>query len=229
MATDVLTSRPAPQAAAETACDSVNAIALDELREREPGLRLLDVRTPGEFEATRICGSYNVPLDQVARYAETLGDCDHTSIVVVCQSGARARQAQATLQARGVRNVQLLDGGVNAWIAAGKPVERSAERLSLERQVRIAAGAMAAIGAILALTLNPWFALLPAFVGSGLVFAGVTNTCALAMVLSKLPYNRPRLGCDVDQMVQAFRNGDDPEALLNRTDARAPAARNCSC
>ena len=89
---------------------------------------------------------------------------------------------------------------MNAWEAAGHAVERGRERLSLERQVRIAAGALAATGGVLALLVNPLFALVPTFVGSGLVFAGLTNTCAMAMVLSRLPYNRTA-ACDVDAVV----------------------------
>src|SRR5690606_37868202 len=110
-------------------------------------------------------------------------------IVLICQSGQSARKAEEALRAAGMPNLHVLDGGVNGWVAAGKPVVRGAARLSLERQVRIAAGSIAATGGILGLAVNPLFALLPAFVGSGLVFAGVTNTCGMAMLLSKLPYN----------------------------------------
>ena len=82
-------------------------------------------------------------------------------------------------------------------------------RMSLERQVRIAAGAIAATGGILALIANPAFAAIPAAVGSGLVFAGVTDTCMMGMLLAKLPYNRPAR-CDVPAMVRALAAGDAP-------------------
>ena len=108
-------------------------------------------------------------------------------------------------------NLHVLDGGMAAWTAAGLPARRGAPRMSLERQVRIAAGAMAATGGFLALFVNPLFAALPAFVGSGLVFAGVTDTCAMGMLLARLPYNRAA-SCDVQTMVRALATGAAPAA-----------------
>ena len=96
---------------------------------------------------------------------------------------------------------------MNGWAAAGHPVVYGRKRLSLERQVRIAAGALAAAGGALALAVNPLFALIPTFVGSGLLFAGVTDTCGMAMLLAKLPYNRQGT-CDVGAMVRALARGD---------------------
>jgi hypothetical protein len=124
-------------------------------------------------------------------------------------------------------NLHVLDGGVNGWIAAGNPVIRGAERLSLERQVRIVAGALAAIGGILAIFMHPLFALAPAFVGSGLVFAGVTNTCGMALLLARLPYNRPAT-CDVAAMVRALTSGDPP-APVGRSTGSRPAAACPAC
>ena len=124
-------------------------------------------------------------------------------------------------------NLHVLDGGVNGWVAAGSPVRRGAARVSLERQVRVVAGALAATGAVLALLVNPLFALLPAFVGSGLVFAGVTDTCGMAMALSRLPYNRPAT-CDVDAMVRALKEGAPPVGVGRAGPADAPPARSCT-
>jgi hypothetical protein len=120
-------------------------------------------------------------------------------------------------------NLHVLDGGLSAWTALGKPVSRGATRLSLERQVRIAAGGLAATGAALALVVSPVFALLPLMMGSGLVFAGVTNTCGMAMLLSRLPYNRPA-SCDVAAMVRALTLGAAP-APVGRG---SPRARNAA-
>jgi hypothetical protein len=106
----------------------------------------------------------------------------------------------------------VLDGGVNGWVAAGFPVVRGPGKLSLERQVRIAAGALAAVGGILGAFVNPLFGLLAAFVGGGLVFAGLTDTCGMAMLLAKLPYNRPAT-CDVGAMVRALSEGCAPAGL----------------
>jgi len=122
-------------------------------------------------------------------------------------------------------NLHVLDGGMNAWVSAGGPVREERPRMSLERQVRIVAGSMAAAGGFLALFVNPLFAALPAFVGSGLVFAGVTDTCTMGMLLAKLPHNRPA-SCDVPAMVRALTAGVSPGTSAR---AAAPmAASSCS-
>lgn len=181
------------------------------LRERFK-LRLLDVRTPGEYESVHIRGAYNVPLDRLDEHGAEIRASVEEPVVLICQSGQRARQAEAALQRAGMPNLHVLDGGVNGWVAAGKPVQRGRERISLERQVRIAAGSLAAGGGVLAVLVNPLYGLLPAFVGSGLVFAGVTNTCGMAMVLSRLPYNRSA-SCDVEAMVRALKTGAEPATV----------------
>lgn len=199
---------------------------LARLVEERPEVRLLDVRTPGEYESVHIRGAYNVPLDTLGEHAREIRASVSAPIVLICQSGQRAKRAEAALKESGMPNLHVLDGGVNAWLQSGFPVERGRSRISLERQVRIAAGALAAIGGSLALLVDPLFALLPAFIGSGLVFAGVTDTCALAMLLSKLPYNRPAT-CDVSAMVAALRNGSAPNGIGRASLAEAPAVQSC--
>ena len=194
------------------------------LRER-PDTRLLDVRTPGEFEAEHIAGAYNVPLDTLAEHGPEIRAAVAEPVVLVCRSGQRARKAEAALRAAGMANLHVLDGGMTAWTAAGQPVNRGAPRMSLERQVRIAAGALAATGAFLALFVNPLFAAIPAFVGSGLVFAGVTDTCAMGMLIAKLPYNRPA-SCDVPAMVRALTTGVAPTGSRA---ARGISSADVSC
>ncbi|MEO6447583.1 MAG: rhodanese-like domain-containing protein [Gemmatimonadaceae bacterium] len=174
-----------------------------------PDTRLLDVRTPGEFEAVHIPGAYNVPLHTMAEHAKEIRSVGDAQIILVCQSGNRARQADSALRSLGMSNLHLLDGGMIAWQAAGMTVNRGGKRMSLERQVRIAAGAIGAIGAILALGINPLFAAIPAVVGSGLVFAGVTDTCAMGMLLARLPYNRTN-SCDVGAMARALSTDTPP-------------------
>lgn len=190
----------------------------------DPGIRLLDVRTPGEYEAVHIAGAYNVPLDTLGEHGEEIRAHVETPVVLVCQSGNRARRAEEALRQAGMPNLHVLDGGVSGWAAAGHPVVQGAARLSLERQVRIAAGALAATGGILAVAVNPLFGLLAAFVGSGLVFAGVTDTCGMAMLLSRLPYNRPA-ACDVGTMVRALRSGAAPAGMYRTPGASASCAR----
>lgn len=157
------------------------------------GIRLLDVRTPAEFETAHIAGSDNVPVDRLAERASTFNAGD-TPIVLVCRSGQRAARARTILQQAGARPLTVLDGGLDAWLAEGHDVVRGRARLSLERQVRIAAGSMSALGAVLALSVSPLFALIPALVGGGLVFAGLTDTCGMASLLGRLPYNSQPAG-----------------------------------
>ncbi len=169
----------------------VPATEAHHLATENPAIRFLDVRTPGEFESEHIGGAYNVPLDTLGEHAGELSFSLSDPVMLVCQSGQRARQADAMLRRAGMANLHVLEGGVNAWMAAGLPTVKGTKRMSLERQVRIVAGSLAAIGGVLALVVNPWFGALPAFIGSGLVFSGVTDTCTMAMLLAKLPYNRP--------------------------------------
>ena len=191
------------------------------LRER-PETRLLDVRTPGEFAAEHIAGAYNVPLDTLSEHGAEIRAAVKDPVVLVCRSGQRARKAEEALKSAGMSNLHILEGGVSAWTAAGQPVRRGVPRLSLERQVRIAAGALAATGGFLALVVNPLFAALPALVGSGLVFAGVTDTCAMGMLLARLPHNRPAT-CDVPAMVRALTTGGDAAI------ARVPRGADTCC
>ena len=186
----------------------VDAEGLDALIRERRDLRLLDVRTPAEYETAHISGSYNVPLDTLGEHAAEIREDVDAPMVLVCQSGSRSRQAEEALKKVGMPRLHVLDGGLNGWISAGKPVRRGRERISLERQVRIAAGSLAAAGGLLAVKAHPRFGLLSAFVGGGLVFAGVTDTCGMAKVLAMLPYNRA--GCDVEAMVEALKDGEPP-------------------
>jgi rhodanese-related sulfurtransferase len=187
----------------------ITAAELIALLSERPDTRLLDVRTPGEFDAEHIAGAYNVPLDLLGEHGPEIRAAVAEPIVLVCRSGQRARRAEEALRTAGMANLHVLDGGMAAWTAAGLSVQRGAPRMSLERQVRIAAGALAAAGGILALVVNPLFAALPAVVGSGLVFAGITDTCMLGMLISRLPHNRPA-SCDVHSMVRALTSGGTP-------------------
>jgi rhodanese-related sulfurtransferase len=180
-------------------------------------VRLLDVRTPGEFAVAHIAGAYNVPLDTLAEHAAEIRAAVNGTLILVCQSGQRARRAEDALARAGMAQLHVLDGGMNGWIAADLPVRRGPiKKISLERQVRMAAGTLAAAGGLLAVLVDPAFGLLSAVVGSGLVFAGVTDTCAMGLLMAKLPYNRSA-SCDVGAAVRALaedrtRNAEGVEA-----------------
>jgi rhodanese-related sulfurtransferase len=153
---------------------------------------LIDVRTPAEYARLHATGARLVPLDQLdpnelAR-ARNSGD---EPIYVICQSGSRASRACEKLAAASVSGVYCVEGGTAAWEADGLPVERGrSAHISLERQVRIAAGLLVVLGIALAWAVHPAFLVLPLFVGSGLVFAGVTDFCGMALFLAKMPWNR---------------------------------------
>lgn len=153
---------------------------------------LIDVRTPVEFREIHAAAARNVPLDKLDPRA-IMADRDETRdepVYVICRSGARSEKAQQLFIDAGFTNVINVAGGTDAWVAANLPVVRGAKAISLERQVRIAAGALVFTGALLSLLVHPYWAGLPLFVGAGLVFAGVSDTCAMGMLLAKMPWNQ---------------------------------------
>ena len=153
---------------------------------------VIDVRTPAEYREAHATFARNVPLDQLdpARLREHRNGAADQPIYVICHRGNRSAQACEKLMRGGLVNVINVEGGTQAWIDAGLDVVRGKKTISLERQVRIAAGSIVFIGAVLALVVHPYFAAISAFVGTGLVFAGVTDTCGMGMLLAKMPWNR---------------------------------------
>lgn len=174
--------------------------ALARLRAEGGEHRIIDVRSPAEFESAHIPGAYNVPLDHLGEHRDEVARHVDEPVVLVCRTGGRAGQAEQRLAAAGMGNVAVLDGGMLAWEAAGGEVTRGAQRWDLERQVRLVAGALVLAG-ILASLIWPPARFLSGAVGAGLVFAALTNTCAMGMLLAKLPYNRSTRSCDVDTIV----------------------------
>ncbi len=155
----------------------------------EGGSALIDVRTPVEFQEVHAPAARNVPLSALDP-AEVARSRPPGPLFVICRSGSRGRQACERLLAAGVAEVINVEGGTLAWADAGLPVVRGRPMMSLERQVRIAAGLISFVGAVLAMTVSPWFAGIPAFIGAGLVFAGVTDTCGMGLMLAQMPWNR---------------------------------------
>ncbi len=150
---------------------------------------LVDVREPGENAGERIAGGLLRPLSRFDTTA--LPTEDGRIPVLYCGSGKRSTEAAGRLLRSGWEEVHHLKGGILAWKAAGGVTETSAEApISLERQVRIAAGALVLLAAVLGFVASPWFFGISGFVGAGLLFAGVTDTCAMGMILARLPYNQ---------------------------------------
>ena len=171
---------------------SIQPLELQHLLAEGRPAQLLDVRTPGEFAAAHVPGARLTPLGDLdpAAFQRERG-AEEIPVYVLCQSGGRARKAIEKLEQAGVRGCVLVEGGTQGWSDAGLPVNRGKSAgLPLMRQVQIAVGFISALGAVLALTVNPLFAIIPLFTGCGLMFAGISGTCGMALLLAKMPWNR---------------------------------------
>jgi glyoxylase-like metal-dependent hydrolase (beta-lactamase superfamily II) len=152
---------------------------------------IVDVRSGVEWETEHVPGARHVPLEEVAaRIDEVLAAPPPR--LLLCRTGRRAQTARATLASRGVGAIAVVDGGIEAYRGAGGLTVRGGAGLSLERQVRIAAGSIGLVGSLLALLVHPAFLAVPAFIGAGQVFAGVTDWCGMGLLLARMPWNRRR-------------------------------------
>jgi len=151
---------------------------------------LLDVRTPLEFQEVNMSGARLLPLDQLDAADLIQHHGADKECVVICRSGGRAAKAADKLARAGMSNLKILEGGMQAWEQCGLPVNRGKNVMSLERQVRIAAGSLVLAGVALGTTVHPGFFGLSAFVGAGLVFAGITDWCGMGLLLAKAPWNQ---------------------------------------
>ncbi len=170
---------------------------LKSLRERGEPIDLIDVRTPVEFREIHVEFARNVPLDTLDPEREMSGGNGRGDrpLYVICRSGNRAKMACDKFTARGFDNVVNVEGGTVAWEQADLPVKRGKKAISLERQVRIAAGFLVLLGVLLGFFVHFAFLGLAAFVGAGLMFAGITDTCGMGMLLAKMPWNQVK-SCD---------------------------------
>jgi len=160
-----------------------------ELQKSEEVVELIDVRTPVEYREVHVGFARNVPLDRLDAVELTAGR-NGSPLYVICRSGSRGQQACDKLSAAGYTNVINVEGGTQAWDQAGLPVVRGQKAMSLEHQVRIAAGALVLIASALGVFVSPYWIGLAAFVGAGLIFAGVTDSCGMGMILARMPWNQ---------------------------------------
>ena len=170
-------------------------ISVEDLKQKKDAgaITIIDVRTPAEYRSVHIPGAISYPLD-VLNVGEILARYQSAPFYVVCHGGNRSAKAVEQLQSGGCTQATSVRGGTKAWQDAGYPVNRDRGVISLDRQVRIAAGSFVLLGVILGSMVAPVFYWLSAFVGAGLVFAGVTDTCGLAMVLARMPWNQSSAG-----------------------------------
>ena len=183
----------------------IDAATLEE-RLRSDDVRLLDVRTPAEYDAAHIPGSHNVPLARVREHPDELRRHLDEDVVLVCRSGVRAGQAAQALAGAGLPGLRVLEGGMSAWEAHGAPVDRGRQAWDLERQVRLLAGGLVAAG-VAGSALAPRLKWLAGGVGTGLVVAALTDTCAMGAALARMPWNTGARGTDLPDVLAALAGG----------------------
>lgn len=152
---------------------------------------VIDVRTGIEFDGEHIAGSRPIPLDQIAQRTDEIRSTPAPRLLL-CRSDQRARMARETLGKHDIGGLTVIEGGIEAYRAAGGATERGKSVMSLERQVRIAAGALVLTGVLTGLLVHPAMFGLSAFVGAGLMFAGITDWCGMGLLLAKAPWNRSK-------------------------------------
>ena len=172
---------------------TITVSELEKTLSKNPKLVLLDVRTPVEFDQAHIEGSINIPLNHLnpANFLKNNYFSKEQNVYILCQSGQRSQQAAKLFDKDGLVGSVVLDGGVSAWIKAGFKVKTGKSKIiSLERQVRIAAGSLVLLGVILGKFFHPGFYWLSALVGAGLINAGITDWCGMGLLLARLPWNQ---------------------------------------
>jgi rhodanese-related sulfurtransferase len=177
---------------AEHRMNTIKPIELQKLLQTDPALLLLDVRTPVEYEEVHVPQARNVPLDrlQPETFSASNGSPETRPVYLICRTGVRAAKAAEKFMFTGKDRGVVVEGGTQAWVEAGLPVTRGTVKvISLERQVRIAAGSLVLLGVVLGWLVHRAFFGLSAFVGAGLVFAGLTDFCGMGLLLARLPWN----------------------------------------
>jgi rhodanese-related sulfurtransferase len=155
--------------------------------------RLIDVRTPAEYRSVHAVGAENHELSKLnAAYIgkEIFSDNLDKLCILICKTGSRSSKAAEIFQEKNIKNVFVVAGGTDLWNKIGLPVEKGKSVISLERQVRIVAGALVFAGTLLGVFVNLYLLIIPGVVGAGLVFAGITDTCAMGLLLAKMPWNK---------------------------------------
>jgi rhodanese-related sulfurtransferase len=184
----------------------VETITPGELKQRltDDALTVIDVRTPAEFESIHLPGSYNVPLALLSEHTRELADRLGDRVVLVCQSGVRAGQAQHRLASVGLAGATVLAGGVSAFESAGGEVVRGAQRWAMDRQVRMVAGSLVLAGFLGSKLVHPRLGLLAAAIGAGLTYSALFDSCAMAAALSRMPWNRTKARSNAESIMRSI-------------------------
>lgn len=155
--------------------------------QKKEKVKLVDIRTPHEHKRECIDCAENILVEDIYD-----ADIKEDEVIVLhCQSGNRTNQAASKVAGLTAKKVYLLDGGLNAWKQHKQPTQKNVkEPLPIMRQVQIIVGFMVLLGVVLSFTVSQYFAILSGFFGAGLLFAGLTGTCGMAVMLEFLPYNK---------------------------------------
>lgn len=150
---------------------------------------VIDVRTPAEYQGEHILGTTNIPLDRIEKHVEKLRGYEH--VYVHCASGNRSTQACNKLTQLGLENLVNVQGGIAAWKREGfQTIAKDSVPLPVDQQTQIAIGSFVLTGVLLGSLVNPWFIALSAFMGAGLIYAGTSGTCTMALLIARMPWNQ---------------------------------------
>jgi rhodanese-related sulfurtransferase len=171
---------------------TISASQLSDICKNGGKIDLIDVRTPREFEEIRIEFARNLPLEHldVEALAKARNAAGDKPLYVICKSGTRGKAACEKFIKAGLAAVYNIEGGTMAAVEAGLPVVRGRKAFAVDRQMRIVAGTLVLIGAALGAFVHPGFIGLSAFIGGGLIFAGVTDYCPMMEVIARMPWNQ---------------------------------------
>jgi rhodanese-related sulfurtransferase len=180
----------------------IRQVKVEEISEkaRAGECQIIDVREFPEFAAERIHNAKLVPLSDFEKHEKEIDRAK--PVYIMCRSGNRAKQAADRLMRKGFTDINVIEGGMQAWSSANLPVIKSETKIwSLERQVRFTAGSLVVTGVLLGFFVWQPFLLLAGFIGAGLVFSAVTDTCGMALMLAKMPWNRmPAAACEPESV-----------------------------
>lgn len=197
VSTGTTTSTPASAASAP-----MSPSELAEKLQSEQAPLLVDVRTPVEYESLQVPGSHNVPLDLLQKNKEALAEQFSGEIVLICQTGNRANQALQHLRAAGVDTARVLEGGVVAMEAQySQHTRRGQQRWAMDRQVRMVAGSLVLTGFLGSKLISPKVGYLAGAIGAGLTFSALTDSCAMAAALKKMPWNKVEADPTVEKLL----------------------------
>ena len=149
---------------------------------------VIDVRSGVEYDSEHVPESVHVPLGELAKRVDEVMAAPAPRLLL-CRNGSRAASARSVLADLGLGGLSVVEGGLEAYRAAGGATVAGPRRMSLERQVRVAAGLVVVLGAVLGAWVHPAWIALCAAVGAGQVVAGLTDRCGLGRLLAGMPWN----------------------------------------